>query len=146
MLRRPTRTSRPGCRRVAGGTGWSPSPVGSRVDSAKTAAHFDRNGDQPRDAEGEQQCVRRLVAECPSAEVAEQDGVGGPEQRGDRYVRQEPAQPREADEARGERRCGAAARNEPSHDEDVAPSVAQKTLGPIDPLPRFLAVEEPFLE
>src|SRR5690349_22479845 len=42
--------------------------------------------------------VQRLVAERRPAQVAEEDGVGSPEDRGERDVRHEVAEPGESDE------------------------------------------------
>jgi RimJ/RimL family protein N-acetyltransferase len=44
----------------------------------QVARALDRQRDQRCDAERDEKCIDRLVAEDPSAEVAEQDGVRGP--------------------------------------------------------------------
>ena len=62
---------------------------------------------------------------------------------GDEDVRREPGLPPEFDEAGCERRRRASTRHEASDHEHVAPPVLQEGLGPLEPLPRTLAAEEP---
>jgi hypothetical protein len=109
------------------------------------AVRLDTDRDERSDPEGEQERIDRLVLERAAAEVAQQDGIGGPENRGQSNVRHEVAEPGELHESGRERRRGAPAGDETCDDEDVAAAVAEEVARPLEPRLRLLPGEETFL-
>src|SRR5436853_189081 len=101
-------------------------PDGLRPPRTKLPPELDQRGDAESDPECERKCIDRLVAERPPAEIAQHDGVGRPEDRGERDERRGPPPPRKPPEPRGERGRNPSAGDEARQHQDVAPAVVEE--------------------
>src|SRR3954469_10727064 len=105
------------------------------------AIELDRTRDRERDPKRKQKPLPRLLFEGPAAEVAEHRRIAGPEEAGHHVEADEPV-PGHLEQAAGQRHHRAAGRNEAAYEDQVAASLVDLLLGPVDPL-TALSLEPP---